>query len=62
MTLPKGTTLKYMEGEDNSWGWQVGSAWQINQNHRVGFAYKSEVVMDLKDMQKESVTVVINQA
>ncbi|WP_218745114.1 outer membrane protein transport protein [Vibrio cholerae] len=48
MTLPQGTTLKYMEGEDNSWGWQVGSAWQINQNHRVGFAYKSEVVMDFE--------------
>ncbi|EPZ4990169.1 outer membrane protein transport protein [Vibrio cholerae] len=48
MTLPNGTTLKYMEGEDNSWGWQVGSAWQINQDHRVGFAYKSEVVMDFE--------------
>ncbi|EPN5404016.1 outer membrane protein transport protein [Vibrio cholerae] len=48
MTLPKGTTLKYMEGEDNSWGWQVGSAWQINQDHRVGFVYKSEVVMDFE--------------
>ncbi|AWB71017.1 aromatic hydrocarbon degradation protein [Vibrio cholerae] len=48
MTLPKGTTLKYMEGEDNSWGWQVGSVWQINQDHRVGFAYKSEVVMDFE--------------
>ncbi|WP_337911981.1 outer membrane protein transport protein [Vibrio cholerae] len=48
MTLPKGTTLKYMEGEDNSWGWQVGSAWQINQDHRVGFAYKSEVIMDFE--------------
>ncbi|CAB1240504.1 aromatic hydrocarbon degradation membrane protein [Vibrio cholerae] len=48
MTLPKGTTLKYMEGEDNSWGWQVGSAWQINQDHRVGFAYKSEVVMNFE--------------
>ncbi len=48
LTLPKGTTLKYMEGEDNAWGWQVGSAWQINQDHRVGFAYKSEVVMDFE--------------
>ncbi|EPM3868029.1 outer membrane protein transport protein [Vibrio cholerae] len=48
MTLPKGTTLKYMEGEDNSWGWQVGTAWQINQDHRVGFAYKSEVIMDFE--------------
>ncbi|HDV5285861.1 TPA: outer membrane protein transport protein [Vibrio cholerae] len=46
LKLPQGTTLKYMEGEDNSWGWQVGSAWQINDAHRLGFAYKSEVVMD----------------
>ncbi|EOX1767904.1 outer membrane protein transport protein [Vibrio cholerae] len=43
-----GQTLKYMEGEDISWGWQVGSAWQINQDHRVGFAYKSEVIMDFE--------------
>ncbi|KDO13000.1 aromatic hydrocarbon degradation protein [Vibrio metoecus] len=48
ISVPQGTTLKYMEGEDNSWGWQVGSAWQINQDHRVGFAYKSEVVMDFE--------------
>ncbi|HGS4672766.1 MULTISPECIES: outer membrane protein transport protein [Vibrio] len=48
LKLPQGTTLKYMEGEDNSWGWQVGSAWQINQDHRLGFAYKSEVVMDFE--------------
>ncbi|MFG0604762.1 outer membrane protein transport protein [Vibrio mimicus] len=46
LNRPQGTTLKYMEGKDNSWGWQVGSAWQINDAHRLGFAYKSEVVMD----------------
>ncbi|WP_165310684.1 outer membrane protein transport protein [Vibrio ziniensis] len=44
--LPQGTTLKYMEGDDNAWGWQAGAAWQINQNNRVGLTYKSEV--DLK--------------
>ncbi|QIL86183.1 outer membrane protein transport protein [Vibrio sp. HDW18] len=48
LKLPQGTTLKYMEGKDNSWGWQVGSAWQINQDHRLGFAYKSEVIMDFE--------------
>ncbi|CAB1241546.1 TPA: outer membrane protein transport protein [Vibrio cholerae] len=46
ISVPQGTTLKYMEGEDTSWGWQVGTAWQINEHHRLGFAYKSEVVMD----------------
>ncbi|ASG03263.1 outer membrane protein transport protein [Vibrio anguillarum] len=44
--LPQGTTLKYMEGEDKAWGWQVGTAWQINDSNRIGFTYKSEV--DLK--------------
>src|SRR5690606_7862156 len=24
--LTKGTTLKYMEGDDTSWGWQAGAA------------------------------------
>ncbi|MCW8333045.1 outer membrane protein transport protein [Vibrio paucivorans] len=47
-TLPQGTTLKYMEGDDTSWGWQIGTAWQINENHRIGFAYKSEVELKLE--------------
>ncbi|WP_295895855.1 outer membrane protein transport protein [uncultured Vibrio sp.] len=47
-TLPQGTTLKYMEGDDTSWGWQFGTAWQINEDHRIGFAYKSEVELKLE--------------
>ena len=46
-TLP-GQTLKYMEGDDTAWGWQVGTAWQINENNRIGFAYKSEVELKLE--------------
>jgi long-chain fatty acid transport protein len=46
LALPQGTTLKYMEGEDNSWGWQVGTTWQINETNRIGASYKSEVMMD----------------
>ncbi|EGR1890609.1 aromatic hydrocarbon degradation protein [Vibrio vulnificus] len=46
--LPQGTTLKYMEGDDTAWGWQIGSAWQINEHHRVGFTYKSEVELKLE--------------
>lgn len=42
-----GTTLKYMEGTDEAWGWQVGTAWQINDTNRIGFSYKSEVELDL---------------
>ncbi|WP_322802926.1 outer membrane protein transport protein [Vibrio alfacsensis] len=43
-----GKTLKYMEGDDKAWGWQIGAAWQINDNNRIGFAYKSEVELNLQ--------------
>ncbi|WP_086775688.1 outer membrane protein transport protein [Vibrio coralliirubri] len=46
--MKKGDTLKYMEGEDTAWGWQVGTAWQINENNRLGFTYKSEVDLTLE--------------
>ncbi len=48
VSVAQDTTLKYMEGDDTAWGWQVGTAWQINDNHRVGFAYKSEVELKLE--------------
>lgn len=40
-------TLKYMEGDTTEWAWQAGAAWQINEKHRVGFTYKSEVELGL---------------
>ncbi|MGV2989500.1 outer membrane protein transport protein [Vibrio sp. E150_011] len=44
--IDKGDYLKYVEGTDSSWGYQLGAAWQINESNRIGFAYKSEVTMD----------------
>jgi len=46
--VPTGPTLKYMEGDDLSWGWQVGTVWQLNEAHRIGFTYKSEVDLSLE--------------
>ena len=51
-SLPQGTTLKYMEGEDTAWGWQAGAAWQINPSNRVGLTYKSEVDLKLSGTAK----------
>ncbi len=48
ISVPQDTTLKYMEGDNTAWGWQVGTAWQINDSHRVGFTYKSEVELKLE--------------
>ncbi|MGF1874724.1 outer membrane protein transport protein [Photobacterium frigidiphilum] len=42
-----GPDLKYMEGDDTSWGWQLGTAWQINESNRIGFNYRSEVDLNL---------------
>ena len=44
---PAGKTLKYMEGDDKAWGWQVGSVWQVDEANRIGFTYKSEVDLTL---------------
>ncbi|MCK8046611.1 outer membrane protein transport protein [Shewanella sp. 1CM18E] len=46
--VPAGTTLKYMEGDDTAWGWQLGGAWQINADNRIGVNYRSEVDLDLQ--------------
>ncbi|MGF1737381.1 outer membrane protein transport protein [Photobacterium satsumensis] len=43
-----GPDLKYMEGDDTAWGWQLGGAWQINEANRIGFNYRSAVDLKLK--------------
>ncbi|MEZ8794372.1 outer membrane protein transport protein [Vibrio splendidus] len=48
----QGDALKYMEGDDTAWGWQVGTAWQINESNRLGFTYKSEVDLTLEGHAK----------
>ncbi|MDD9195529.1 outer membrane protein transport protein [Aliivibrio sp. S3MY1] len=52
MPIKKGTTLKYMEGTDEALGWQVGTAWQVNDFNRIGFTYKSEVKLELEGHAK----------
>ncbi len=41
--------LAYVQGKDNNaWGWQLGAAWQINPNNRIGINYRSAVHLNLK--------------
>ncbi|MDV5170733.1 outer membrane protein transport protein [Photobacterium rosenbergii] len=44
----QGADLKYMEGDDSAWGWQLGAAWQINDSNRIGVNYRSAVDLKLK--------------
>ncbi|MBF4228176.1 long-chain fatty acid transporter, partial [Vibrio anguillarum] len=38
-----------MTGETVALGWNIGSLYEFNQNHRVGFAYRSAVDLDFDD-------------
>ncbi|OEE77895.1 outer membrane protein transport protein [Vibrio ordalii] len=38
-----------MTGETVAWGWNIGSLYEFNPNHRVGFAYRSAVDLDFDD-------------
>ncbi|OOF17294.1 aromatic hydrocarbon degradation protein [Salinivibrio sp. MA427] len=59
LLVPEQTTLKYMEGDDRAWGWQLGAVYDINDKHRVGFNYRSEVNLTL-DGHAEGLTYNIN--
>ncbi|MDG3088741.1 outer membrane protein transport protein [Vibrio hannami] len=50
-------TMAFVEGDTTDWGWQAGVAWQINDDNRVGFAYKSAVDLKLEG----NATVYVNQ-
>ncbi|MGL5007922.1 MAG: outer membrane protein transport protein [Plesiomonas sp.] len=48
MTKPlAGQTLKYMEGSDHDFAWNVGAVWQPTDQTRIGASYRSEVKLDL---------------
>ncbi|WP_144212198.1 outer membrane protein transport protein [Shewanella donghaensis] len=47
LPIEAGTSLKYLEGDDIAFGWKIGSSWQINNDHRLGFAYHSGVELEL---------------
>ncbi|MGL5728709.1 MAG: outer membrane protein transport protein, partial [Plesiomonas sp.] len=43
----RGTSLKYMEGNDHDFAWNVGAVWQPTEQTRIGASYRSEVKLDL---------------
>ncbi|NUY56322.1 outer membrane protein transport protein [Salinivibrio sp. EAGSL] len=59
LPVNEGTTLKYMEGDDRAWGWQLGAVYDINDKNRIGVNYRSEVNLTL-DGHAEGLTYNIN--
>ncbi|MDF2154805.1 outer membrane protein transport protein [Vibrio sp. CAU 1672] len=45
----KSDNLIGMTGETFGWGWNVGALYEINENHRFGFGYRSEVELDFDE-------------
>lgn len=43
-----GTVLKEASGNDLSYGWQLGGAWQINPHNRIGMNYRSGINLNLE--------------
>ncbi|CAM4175514.1 outer membrane protein transport protein [Vibrio agarivorans] len=41
--------LVSMEGDTFGWGWNIGAMYEINDNHRFGFGYRSQVDLEFDD-------------
>jgi len=48
LTPAPDTEAANMEGDDITFGWNVGMSYDINSNHRIGFSYRSEVDVDFE--------------
>ncbi|WP_273859023.1 outer membrane protein transport protein [Photobacterium sp. GSS17] len=41
-------TLINLNGDTWEWGWNVGMLWELNENHRFGLSYRSQVDLDFE--------------
>jgi len=46
--LPSETVAVDLAGDDISYGWNMGLSYDFNENHRLGFSYRSEVKLELE--------------
>lgn len=59
LTPPAETEAVRLEGDDITFGWNVGMSYDINSNHRIGLSYRSEVDVDFEgDYSNELPTLV----
>jgi len=48
MPLPPQTEAANLAGDDIAYGWNMGLSYDFNENHRLGFSYRSEVKLELE--------------
>lgn len=60
--VPAGAKIARVEGDDWSYGWNLGVHWTPVDSTQVGFSYRSEVDLTLSGEMQSDVVAVYNQA
>ncbi|ALO33755.1 long-chain fatty acid transporter [Colwellia sp. MT41] len=53
--IPAHTEVANLAGDDISYGWNMGLSYDFNENHRLGFSYRSEVKLELEGNYSDDV-------
>lgn len=48
LPIPPATQAANLSGDDIAYGWNMGLSYDFNENHRLGFSYRSEVKLELE--------------
>lgn len=58
--LPADTQIAHLKGDEWGYGWNAGILYEVDENNRFGFSYRSEVKIDFDGDYKSSIPGYIN--
>ncbi|MDW8846810.1 long-chain fatty acid transporter FadL [Erwinia sp. MMLR14_017] len=58
--LPADTQIAHLKGEEWGYGWNAGILYEVDDNNRFGFTYRSEVKIDFDGDYKSSIPAAFN--
>lgn len=59
--FPADTQIAHLKGDEWGYGWNAGILYEVDENNRFGFTYRSEVKVDFDGDYKSSIPGYINQ-
>ena len=59
--IPADTQIAYLKGDEWGFGWNAGILYELDENNRYGFTYRSEVKIDFDGDYKSSLPSAYNQ-
>ncbi|MEZ3499315.1 long-chain fatty acid transporter FadL [Pantoea sp. KPR_PJ] len=60
LRIPADTQVAHLKGDEWGYGWNAGILYEVDQNNRFGFTYRSEVKIDFDGDYKSSLPTAIN--